>query len=82
MEGAPLVGDYLALIRGMEDKAFWDGLRHPTDFRRAHTAMLHCTGWFDVCLNTTIHNWAAVQAQADAFTREAARLIIGPWSHG
>ncbi len=82
VEGAPLVGDYLALIRGMEDKAFWDGLRHPTDFSRAHTAMLHCTGWFDVCLNTTIHNWNAVMAQADAYTREAARLMIGPWAHG
>lgn len=80
--GAPLVQDYLDLIQGMEDKAFWDGLRHPTDFRRAHTAMLHCTGWFDVCLNTTIHNWNAVMAQADDYTRDAARLIIGPWSHG
>lgn len=82
VEGAPLVQDYLDLIRGMEDKSFWDGLRHPTDFRRAHTAMLHCTGWFDVCLNTTLHNWNAMMAQADAYTRDAARLIIGPWAHG
>lgn len=82
VEGAPLVGDYLALIRGMEDKAFWDALRHPTDFSRAHTAMLHCTGWFDVCLNTTIHNWNAVMGEADAYTRDAARLLIGPWAHG
>lgn len=82
VEGAPLVGDYLALIRGMEDKAFWEELRHPTDFSRAHTAMLHCTGWFDVCLNTTIHNWNAVMAQSDAYTHDAARLMIGPWAHG
>lgn len=82
VEGVPLLGDYLALIRGMEDKAFWDGLRHPTDFSRAHTAMLHCTGWFDVCLNTTIHNWNAVMGEADKYTRDAARLMIGPWAHG
>lgn len=44
--------------------------------------MFHCTGWFDVCLDTTIHNWHAVQAQADAYTRQNARLLIGPWSHG
>lgn len=80
--GAPLVKNYLDLIRGMEDKAFWDSLRHPTDFSKAHTAMFHCTGWFDVCLNTTIHNWNAVLADADEYTRENARLLIGPWAHG
>ena len=82
VEGAPLVGDYVPLIRGVEDKAYWDSLRHPTDFSRTHTAMLHCTGWFDVCLNTTIHNWNAVMAESDDYTRDAANLIIGPWAHG
>lgn len=82
VEGVPLVKDYLDLIRGMEDKSFWDSLRHPTDFSRTHTAMFHCTGWFDVCLNTTIHNWNAVMTQCDSFTRDAARLLIGPWAHG
>lgn len=82
VDGVPLVGDYLALIRGMEDRGFWDRLRHPTRFDRAHAAMFHCTGWFDVCLNTTIHNWNVVQGEADAYTRDAARLLIGPWAHG
>ena len=82
VEGVPLLKDYLDLIRGVEDRAFWASIEHPTDFSRAHTAMFHCTGWFDVCLDTTIHNWTAVQQQADAYTRENARLLIGPWSHG
>lgn len=82
VEGVPLVHDYLDLIRGMEDQSFWSRLRHPTDFSRAHTAMYHCTGWFDVCLNTTIHNWNAVMTQGDGYTRDAAHLLIGPWAHG
>ena len=45
-------------------------------------AMLHCTGWFDVCLNTTIHNWNTIMTETDDYTRDAAKLIIGPWSHG
>lgn len=82
IEGVPLVKDYLELIRGIEDKAFWDSLHHPTDFTKAHTAMFHCTGWFDVCINTTIHNWNAVMSMSDEYTRNAAHLLIGPWAHG
>lgn len=82
VEGVPLLKDYLALINGIEDRDFWHGMRHPTDYTQAHCAMFHCTGWYDVCLDTTIHNWHTVQATADDYTRQNARLLIGPWSHG
>lgn len=82
VEGVPLLQDYLDLINGMENKSFWDAIRHPADFSKAHTAMLHCTGWFDVCLDTTIRNWTATLQDGDDYTKDAAKLIIGPWAHG
>lgn len=82
VENVGLLKDYRDLICGMEDRAFWTSLRHPTDFSKIHTAMLHCTGWFDVCLDTTIRNWAATLTDADTYTRDQAKLIIGPWAHG
>ncbi len=82
LQEVPLLRNYIDLVDGVESKAFWTKLRHPTDFSRTHTAMMHATGWFDVCLETTIHNWHAVQETADRYTADNQRLIIGPWSHG
>jgi putative CocE/NonD family hydrolase len=82
VQGVALLRNYIDLVDCVESSEFWTKLRHPTDFSRAHTAMLHCTGWFDVCRETSIHNWQAIQDTADRYTADAQRLIIGPWSHG
>lgn len=82
VEGVPILKDYLDLLNGVESEAFWRRIHHPTDYTQTHCAMFHCTGWFDVCLDSTIHNWNAVQATADDYTRQHSRLLIGPWSHG
>lgn len=82
VKGAPLVQDYIDLVNGMENKAFWDSLRHPTDHSRMMAPMFHCTGWFDVTLNTTIHNWNAMLEESRPEVSAKARLLIGPWAHG
>lgn len=82
VEGISLLKDYVDLVNGMEDRAFWDSLRHPTDHRAIRTPMFHCTGWFDVTLNTTIHNWNAMLAECSEDVIRQSRLLIGPWCHG
>ena len=82
VEGVPQLQDYLSLIRGVESPAFWQSLRHPTDFSRMRAPMLHCTGWFDACLSTTLRNWQAMLDQSLREVSGASCLVIGPWSHG
>ena len=82
LPGVPLLDDYIALVEGVEKKEFWDSILSPIDHDKIHTAALHGTGWLDVACNNTIDNFMASRRSADSFTRENARLLIGPWTHG
>ena len=82
ISGVPLLNDYVQLYNGIEKSEYWRSMHHPTDFSCMHVPMFHCTGWFDVCLDTTIRNWKTMQSQSDSYTKEQSRLIIGPWAHG
>jgi len=78
----PMLRDYLDLIEGVETKEFWDSIHSPMDYNVMHTAMLHGTGWMDAACNSTIDNFMAARKSLDEVTRENARLLIGPWTHG
>lgn len=80
--GIPMLEDYLALLNGIEEKSFWESIHHPTDFSKTHAGIFHCTGWFDVAKDTTIHNYNAISEEADEYTRQNSILLIGPWEHG
>lgn len=82
IEGVPMLQDYLALLNGIEDAAYWVSLRHPTDFSALHLGVFHLTGWFDVTRDTTIRNYRAILQQADDYTTRNSILLIGPWEHG
>jgi len=78
----PMLGDYIALTEGVEDKEFWDSIHSPMDYDNIHSAMLHGTGWYDVAMSSTVDNFVASRNSSDEYTRENARLLIGPWTHG
>ena len=78
----PLLSDYLRLQRGVEDSAFWRTLRCPMDYDHADAAMFFATGWQDVACQSTLDGYRAARRSANAYVRENARLLIGPWNHG
>ena len=73
---------------------FYDWLAHPTyddywrrwstdeDYGRLQVPALHIGGWYDVFAAGTVKNFVGMRAGAgDARTREAQKLLIGPWYH-
>lgn len=82
VEGVPMLRDYLDLVEGVEEKAFWDSIHSPIRYDNIHTAMFFGTGWMDGACNSTIDNYIAARRSADPLTRDNARLLIGPWTHG
>jgi len=82
VEGVPMLADYVDLTEGVEMKSFWDSIHSPMDYDHMHTAMLHGTGWMDAACMSTIDNFMAARRSKDDLTRESARLLIGPWTHG
>lgn len=82
ISGVPMLRDYIDLVEGVEKKEFWDSINSPMSYDAMHTAMLFGTGWMDGACNSTIENFMAARRSEDAYTRENARLLIGPWTHG
>ncbi len=82
------------LVTGLDD---WynDFLAHPADgpywqrwsIARQHpeidTPIVHLGGWFDIFLAGTLRNFVGLRAGARSpATRDAQRLVVGPWVHG
>ncbi len=82
IDGVPMLHDYIDLCEGVESKEFWESTMSPIDHDQIHTALLYGTGWMDGALNDTIDCYMASRRSADTLTRENARLLIGPWTHG
>lgn len=78
----PMLGDYLKLVKGVESKEFWDSIDSPVDHDRLHTAIFYATGWMDGACQSTLDNYMASRSSSDTWTREHARLLVGPWTHG
>src|SRR5215212_6848166 len=74
---------YWDLLDHPEDGPYW----HPVTMSRAveqvDTPILHLGSWFDVFLGGTLRAYTDIRARGHtATTREAQRLIVGPWIHG
>jgi putative CocE/NonD family hydrolase len=81
-------------IEGLADW-YWDVVDHPEDGPYWHpvtmsrvvsevdTPILHLGSWFDVFLGGTLRAYTGIKARGRSpATREAQRLIVGPWIHG
>lgn len=82
IKGVPMLQDYIDLTEGVEKKEFWDSINSPISYDVMHTALFFGTGWMDAACSSTIDNFMAARSSADVYTRENARLLIGPWTHG
>lgn len=78
----PYFRDYLDLMEHVEDREFWDRISSPVDYDGVHAPLLFGTGWHDMAHEATIEGYCAARASRDEVTREGARLLIGPWTHG
>lgn len=82
VEGVPILQDYLDVMYGAEDPAYWAKMHMPIDFDQVHVPALFGTGWFDGACEWTLNSYFAARKSADPYTREHAHLLIGPWPHG
>lgn len=81
VDGVPMLGDYRELMNGIEDPKYWAKMNMPIDFDKVHTASFYGTGWLDGAKEWTIASYLAQRNSKDEYTRENARIIIGPWPH-
>lgn len=66
-----------------DDGPFWQRWSIETQHQRVETPITHLGGWFDIFLNGTLKNFTGIKTKANrAETRQAQRLIVGPWVHG
>jgi uncharacterized protein len=82
VEGVPLLRDFIELVDGLEDDAWWHKIHHPTDFHPIQAAMFHLTGWFDLACDGTIGNYHEARTACRPEVAQTQKLVIGPWGHG
>lgn len=79
--GVPLLQDFIDLVDGVEDDAYWKEARRPIDLEHVRIPMFHLTGWFDAACGGTIDNYTVMHKNGEELTKQS-RLVIGPWGHG
>ena len=82
IENAPLLLDFVALVDGVEDDAYWKQARRPVTIAGIDIPMFFLTGWFDVARDDTLGNYTEIMQNGTANARRKSRLVIGPWLHG
>jgi uncharacterized protein len=82
VDGVPLLHDFVDLVDGVEDSAYWREAHRPIRIGGIDMPMLFLTGWFDVARDGTFDNYREVMVNGTAVARRDSRLIIGPWVHG
>ncbi len=80
VDGVELLKDYIELVEGAEEEAFWRRGHHPIRLEDMETAMLHLTGWFDMAKDGTIRQYLA--GKENPKIRDRQKLVVGPWFHG
>jgi hypothetical protein len=66
-----------------DDGPFWWRWNIAHQHPEIEIPIYHLGGWFDIFLNGTLKNFIGLRAKARTQeTRNAQRLIIGPWVHG
>ncbi|CAN5885456.1 CocE/NonD family hydrolase [soil metagenome] len=81
-------------LKGEDTSYFFDWLEHPAydeywrrwstdeDYSRLDVPGLHIAGWYDVFLSGTVRNFMGMrQGSGSQGSRDAQKLVIGPWYH-
>ncbi len=82
IDGVPLLHDFVDLVDGVEDDAYWKQARRPIRLNNIANPMFHLTGWFDGACSGTFDNYNEIAAHGTETAKRASRLVVGPWGHG
>jgi putative CocE/NonD family hydrolase len=66
----------LGALRALDDSTIAERSRVSDHYDRVAVPSLHIGGWYDVFVQGTLDNFAAMAARG-----RDARLLVGPWSH-
>jgi len=61
--------------------AYWQSLSSSAIHEKITVPCLHIGGWYDIFLNGTIANYAALNDSTDCSPAINQALVIGPWQH-
>ena len=75
-------GFYRDWVEHASRDAYWMGLSWREIYSKLAVPVFHVGGWFDLFQQGTIENFERMTREAPEGTREAQRLVIGPWAHG
>ncbi len=82
IENVPLLHDFVELVDGAEDDAYWQKARRPIRVADIDRPMFHLTGWFDGACGGTFDNFNEINARGTELAKTQSRLVVGPWGHG
>lgn len=82
IEGVPLLHDFVNMVDGVEDPAYWEQAHRPIHLQGIDMPMLFLTGWFDGARDGTFDNFNEIMANGTETARKNSRIIVGPWVHG
>lgn len=74
--------DYLPVLRehaSYDD--YWEAMNLSVHAPRAHTAVYHCGGWFDVMSAGQTNGFQALHERGGEGARGRQLMVMGPWSH-
>ncbi len=80
--GVPLLNDFIDLVDGVEDPAYWRKAHRPIRLSGIQMPMFFLSGWFDGARDGTFDNYREIMAHGTETARRNSRLVIGPWVHG
>lgn len=71
------------LLQRGDDETYWDPFNFERRYSKIDVPIYHMAGWFDIFLDGTLRNFMGLQKRARSKeSRNAQKLIIGPWTHG
>ena len=82
IKNAPLLLDFIDIVDGVEDDAYWKQAKRPVPIGSIGVPMFYLTGWFDAARDGTFDNYREMQEHGTAVANRKSRLVVGPWVHG
>jgi hypothetical protein len=52
------------------------------DYAKIQRPMLIISGWYDMFLRNSLHDFCEIRACAGPLARKYSKMVIGPWAHG
>jgi uncharacterized protein len=83
-EAAGFIGPYWREdLAHAPDDTYWQPLRYQERLAQVDIPALHVTGWYDdVQLGSLINFTRMIESAPTEETKQAQRLVVGPWDHG